>query len=363
MALQELLDRDPELAALFAPPAGPGAVTALLEELGLDVPDAYHALYGLADGTVDCDSQYDARYLLADDGLVLHSLAEVRCWKQFWDELARAYVSLDEAGRKGAFHHAFWHPDWIPLAHSGVNDVYALATTPCFGGPAHQVVRFSTEGDIYWEVVSPSLDAFVELLATLLERREPDLPAWKLAQLSPYARRIEMPPVTVDRFEREGVLLADVARPPPPMPMPSLGELARRAAEEHGADETALIERVTDAARRAIPGVFGEGRKMEVGFEDGELRLWCAGIVTDDVKRPGLEIDAAAASELLGPCDVGDELLFEVFFRDDPSTKGAAELQFRDYGALLAWDDDWARRLDGWRATYHEIVADALRQA
>ena len=364
MDLQGLLDRQPELAALFAPPAEPGAVAALQRELGLAVPDAFPALFGLADGSVGCESPYAARHLLADDGLVLHSLAEVRRWKQFWDDLARDFAALDEAERQLVFHHAFWHPDWIPLAQSGMDDVYALATTPCFGGPAHQVVRFNTKGDACWEVVSPSLAAFVELLATLLERGEPRLPSWKLAQLSPYARRIELFPITVDRFEREGVLLADVACPPPRPPTPSLGALARRAAEEHGVDEAALIERVTAAARRAIPIVFGEGRRVEASFEDetGELRLWCVVLVTDDLQRPGLEIDVAAASEVLGPLDVGDELSLVVPFRDDPTEEAAAAEQSRMYGALLAWDDDWAQRLDAWSATYRELVAEALRQ-
>ncbi|MDC0722806.1 SMI1/KNR4 family protein [Nannocystis bainbridge] len=130
MDLQGLLDRQPELAALFAPPAEPGAVAALQRELGLAVPDAFHALFGLADGSVGWESPYDARHLLADDGLVLHSLAEVRGWKRFWDDLARDFAALDEAARQLVFHHAFWHPDWIPLAQSGMGDVYALATTP-----------------------------------------------------------------------------------------------------------------------------------------------------------------------------------------------------------------------------------------
>lgn len=112
--------------------------------------------------------------------------------------------------------------------------------------------------------------------------------------------------------------LARVARPPPPPP--PLGVLVRRAADERGVDARVLVERVLEAARRALPAVFGEGRRVEVSFDEeaGELRLWCVAI---------------------------------------------ADEQAKTFGPLLAWDDEWARSLETWRSLYRNIVAAALREA
>jgi cell wall assembly regulator SMI1 len=360
--LARLIARDLDTAARFAPPAEPGAVADLVAEFGLEAPGALRALYAAADGSVGCESPSVARYVLDDDGLFLLSLAEVRRQKRSWDSLALVYGELKPAARAKVAHHALWSTTWLPLAVSVAGDVYALATTPSFGGPAHQIVRFNAKGARCWEVVSPSLDEFLDLLATLLERRERALPSWALAQLSPHARRVALRPVTANRFERAGVPLTRVARPPPPPP--PLGVLVRRAADERGVEASALVERVLEAARRALPAVFGDGRRVEVSFDEeaGELRLWCVAIAVERVERPGLELDAYATGAVYGPCDVGDELLFDTGFRDDPTARSIADEQAKTFGALLAWGDEWARSLETWRALYRTIVADALRE-
>src|SRR5262245_21968465 len=145
-ALASLFERDPEIASMFDPPLAAEEATSIVAAIGLTVPDGFHALFRLCNGSAGSESMHEARHVLPDDGLVLLSLAKVKEWKAFWDDLARSFAATAEDRHQEVLHHAFWGEAWIPLAMGTMDDVYALTTAPCFGGPAHQVARFNTDG-------------------------------------------------------------------------------------------------------------------------------------------------------------------------------------------------------------------------
>ncbi len=361
VALASQFESDPEIAALFASPPAPEEVAALVADLGLAVPEAFYSLFRLCNGSVGSEALYDARSVLADDGLVLHSLAEIRKWKQFWDQLAHSYAALDAADRQPVFHHGFWNTAWLPIAMTILDDVYALATVPCFGGPAFQVVRFNVKGDAHWVLVSESLDQFLGLLATVLARRERSLRTWTLSQLAPGARWIELMPATPERFERTGEPLSDHAYPDSISRAPSLAALVAAAATARQIPAAPIIDAIVAAARAALPSIFGEQRRLEVDYDEetGELRLYCIVVVVDVVQHRGMELTLGDASTVFGPCTIADEIMVQVFFRleEDSQAQGLA----KEYGQVLQWDAAWTARLDSWRAAVRDIVADGLR--
>src|SRR5665647_2641817 len=139
-----VLQEQPSLAARFSPPIAEIEAAQILERLGVEVPQALLDLYRICDGTVradvdDAGTYVPAACLFEEAGVELLPVAEVSRCKIGLDRDAAAYESLDAEDRRRVFHHGFWHRSWIPLAVGHV-DIYALATRPCFGGPAGQVV-------------------------------------------------------------------------------------------------------------------------------------------------------------------------------------------------------------------------------
>lgn len=338
--------REPQHAMRFAarPPAA--EVTALIAALGLPVPPELHQLYALCDGSAR-DEPWSKHPITPEDGLALLSVAEVAEWKQLWDGFARDYLNQTEDERRDHFHHGFWSPSWIPIAASSVDDLYALATAPCFGGPANQVVAFNYKGDTSWYVVAESLDAFLGRLAVLLAESAPRFESTS----RPIALVIgELTPERFDRTEVHQAQERVTAR-----------ALIDRAAVEHGVDAQLLSERVLVAVTSAANEVFGPTRVIEAELDGdaADVGLYAVLHVVDQVVSPGREVAHAHVAHL--GFELGDQMLVQLFFL--PSDEAKFEVQDQAMGLALACDADLDRATAAWRERYLQVVADALRSA
>jgi cell wall assembly regulator SMI1 len=362
-----LLESDPALAARFSPPVAEIEAAQSLESLGVEVPQALRDLYRICDGNVsghmdDAGTYVPAANLFEQSGVRLLHVAKISRIKNDLDRDAASYESLDAEHRAQVYSHGFWHRSWIPLAIADY-DIYALATRPCFGGPAGQVIRFGFKDGTEWHVVAPSLDALLVMFDS--EFRVDDYDRETLAAQNPGAREIEHVSGEggEDRFDRPGTLVVDLlasfARATPhssPSTLDRVDELAR----SRGRDVAAARDAVRAAVQLRSQEVFGERRRVDVLAETGELELHLLVNVVETVEMPGLEVSVAGVDAAMGEGagTAGDELLFQVFFL--PGAEEAAREMEDSFGALLALDEAFTASVARWRAIYPQVVADAL---
>jgi N utilization substance protein A len=91
-----------------------------------------------------------------------------------------------------------------------------------------------------------------------------------------------------------------------------LNRVIEQVSKEKGIDKTILISALESAMISAAKKTFGAQRKIEAQFnpEIGEVELFEAKVVVEEVTDPVLEIAVQEARETLDPeADVGDELL------------------------------------------------------
>jgi cell wall assembly regulator SMI1 len=369
--LSSLLHGNPAIAARFAAPPPAADLAARIRDLGVAVPEALLDLYRVCDGSLNADDTSENVPVTEDDGVIVHSLQGVVRWKSFWDGLARAYATKSESERAEAYHHAFWSNAWIPVA-TGLEKVYALATEPCFGGPAEQIVCFVLD-DTRWTVVSDSLDDFLALLADVLASGARSLDDQTLLAFNPGARYVDLIPgeVGAERFDRHATLLADhpsvrgqradAARALVAGARASLVARIEEACVTRDADRESVVAAVVSAVDTAARSVFGEERRLEASFDDatGDIALYLIVTVVDDVTRPGQEISLEAAQAQMDPgASVGEELMVQIFYLD--GQEDSASEQERAHGTLLALDDSYRASLARFRALYPQVVTDAL---
>lgn len=130
-----------------------------------------------------------------------------------------------------------------------------------------------------------------------------------------------------------------------------IGEVGR----ERNIDRSVLIETLEAALKTAAKKVFGEQRDIEAQFneETGDIELFLIITVAETVENPYREISVEQARQNIDPsADVGDELLFQIFYREDEIEK--AKDQDRRYGKLL--------NLESARRTFGRIAAQTAKQ-
>jgi transcription termination/antitermination protein NusA len=124
---------------------------------------------------------------------------------------------------------------------------------------------------------------------------------------------------------------------------------------ERSIDRSVLIETLEAALKTAAKKVFGEQRDIEAQFneETGDIELFLIITVAETVENPYREISVEQARQNIDPsADVGDELLFQIFYREDELDK--AKDQDRRYGKLL--------NLESARRTFGRIAAQTAKQ-
>jgi len=85
-----------------------------------------------------------------------------------------------------------------------------------------------------------------------------------------------------------------------------------------GIDRKVLLDTLEAAILTAARRTYGAQREIEAQFneENGEIELFQIITVSDDVDNPYREVDVDEVREAGFEADPGDELLFQIFYRD-----------------------------------------------
>ena len=134
-----------------------------------------------------------------------------------------------------------------------------------------------------------------------------------------------------------------------------LNIVIEQVGRERGIDRGVLVETLEAALKTAAKKVFGEERDIEAQFneETGDVELFLIVTVAGDIENPYREITVEQAREYIDPnAEVGDELLFQLFYREEDH--GKARDQDERYGAIL--------NLQSARRTFGRIAAQTAKQ-
>jgi cell wall assembly regulator SMI1 len=209
-----VVNADPGLASRFAAGATEQQIKGLSEALALDLPEELLAFLSHFDGNAeprwnDDSQEYEGEEetLFADSTLRLLSVDGILREKSAWDDLASGYEAMDDEEREENRHRAFWNRAWVPFLTSEA-EVFAIATEPCFAGPAGQVVWFDYKGHDCWEVRHESFSDWLRTVSAMLERDASAFDEAVQRENNPRWRFIELDTSEPERFERYGSLMA-----------------------------------------------------------------------------------------------------------------------------------------------------------
>jgi N utilization substance protein A len=134
----------------------------------------------------------------------------------------------------------------------------------------------------------------------------------------------------------------------------SLSLVLDQVSKDKNIDRKVLVEALEQAILTAAKRAFGMHREMEAKFNEaiGRVDLFQIIIVADPVVTPGREISLDDANRFSLNAEVGDELLFQIFF--DEKDQAKAEEQDGKYGALLQLNKAWK--------TFGRIAAQTAKQ-
>ncbi len=135
----------------------------------------------------------------------------------------------------------------------------------------------------------------------------------------------------------------------------SLNMVIEQVSRDRGLDRAVLVEALEAALKTAAKRVFGELRDIEAQFneESGDIDLFLIITVAEEVENEAREISIEDARAQVDPnAEKGDELLFQIFYRDTDVDK--AKEQDKRYGKLL--------QLESARRTFGRIAAQTAKQ-
>lgn len=134
----------------------------------------------------------------------------------------------------------------------------------------------------------------------------------------------------------------------------TLGLVLDQVSSDKNIDRSILVEALEQAILTAGKKSFGEDRELEAKFNEdtGRVDLFQIIVVADPVEDAAKEIDMEEADEFNLNAEVGDELLFQIFYDEKDQQK--AEEQDRKYGDLLLLNRAWK--------TFGRIAAQTAKQ-
>ena len=134
----------------------------------------------------------------------------------------------------------------------------------------------------------------------------------------------------------------------------NLNHVIEQVAKDKGIDREALQETLEQAILQAAKKVFGAEREIEAHFnvEDGVVELFQIIRVADEITDPYNELTLEEAVEHGLDAELGDELLFQIFYLDRDKVK--AREQDERYGDIL--------QLRGQRRAFGRIAAQTAKQ-
>ena len=133
-----------------------------------------------------------------------------------------------------------------------------------------------------------------------------------------------------------------------------LREVVAQISRDKGIDKQVLIGALEEAIQIAARRVFGQNREMEARFneESGHIDLFQYVEVVDDVADPEREISVESAQLVDPEAQPGDELGFQIFYRDEDRKQAKSEEE--KYGDILG--------IAKARGTFGRIAAQAAKQ-
>jgi N utilization substance protein A len=134
----------------------------------------------------------------------------------------------------------------------------------------------------------------------------------------------------------------------------SLSLVLDQVSKDKNIDRKVLVEALEQAILTAAKRSFGMHREMEAKFNEatGRVDLFQIIIVADPITQPGKEISLDDANRFNLNAEVGDELLFQIFY--DEKDQAKAEEQDAKYQALLQLNKAWK--------TFGRIAAQTAKQ-
>ena len=120
---------------------------------------------------------------------------------------------------------------------------------------------------------------------------------------------------------------------------PNLSMVLEQVGKDKGIDKKILVQTLEQAIMTAAKKVFGLERELEAQFNEdsGQVDLFQVCIVTESAGIKGRDIAKVDADRQGLRAEVGDELLFQIFYTDGDSDK--ASEQERKYGDILDLHD------------------------
>ncbi len=261
---QDVCAKHPERFARFAPGATAAEIHALQFAVGRPLPEEMLAFHAFRDGTMG------QQMVLGYEVLGTSRIVDV---KQMWDGLARDYENLPPEDRRARAHWALWDRAWVPVMSRDCEE-FALATEPCFGGPAGQIVSFDFKGGGGWAVRHTS---YSDWLFTLSALGEEDLFDAHIADGAVEAlwRRLNPPTRWIAQEMPSGDAPQDDWKPPPvvvPFIPFKAGDVVKVVGGAFEGKPATFVEVVPDTSRvRLKVSVFGASEVVEVEAREIEV--------------------------------------------------------------------------------------------
>ena len=133
-----------------------------------------------------------------------------------------------------------------------------------------------------------------------------------------------------------------------------LGLVLDQVSKDKNIDRHILVEALEQAILMSGKRAFGDERELEAKFneESGQVDLFQIIVVADPVVDGGKEISIEEAERFHLNAEVGDELLFQIFYSERDQKR--AEDQDAKYGELLRLNRAWK--------TFGRIAAQTAKQ-
>ncbi|MCI0670748.1 MAG: transcription termination factor NusA [Myxococcaceae bacterium] len=140
-------------------------------------------------------------------------------------------------------------------------------------------------------------------------------------------------------------------------PSLNLNLILDQVAKDKGIDRSVLVSTLEDAMTTAAKKHFGQDRNLEAKFdpEKGVVELFQAIVVVDQVTDPIQAVNQLTLEEARKngmEVEVGDELVFQIFYRDEDAAE--AKAQDDQYGDIL--------KLKTFRRGFGRIAAQTAKQ-
>jgi N utilization substance protein A len=138
------------------------------------------------------------------------------------------------------------------------------------------------------------------------------------------------------------------------IPDVNLEQVLDEVAKEKGIERNALVETIEAAILKAAQNTFGPTRELEARYnsDTGHVDLFQYMIVVENVTEPERELAMADVQRLGLSADLGEELGFQIFWREVDKDK--AKDQDKEYGDLLG--------LKQTRQSFGRIAAQTAKQ-